>query len=32
MEITPSFEGNQGMQGVTAGIAELLMESHSGEI
>ena len=30
--ITPSFEGNQGIQGVTAGIAELLMQSHSGEI
>jgi alpha-L-fucosidase 2 len=31
-EITPSFEGNQGIQGVTAGIAEMLMQSHSGEI
>ncbi|MBK5273321.1 MAG: glycoside hydrolase family 95 protein, partial [Bacteroidia bacterium] len=31
-KITPSFEGNQGIQGVTAGIAELLMQSHSGEI
>jgi alpha-L-fucosidase 2 len=30
--ITPPFEGNQGIQGVTAGIAELLMQSHSGEI
>lgn len=30
--ITPSFEGNQGIQGVTAGIAEMLMQSHSGEI
>jgi alpha-L-fucosidase 2 len=31
-KITPSFEGNQGIQGVTAGIAEMLMQSHSGEI
>jgi alpha-L-fucosidase 2 len=31
-EITPSFEGNQGIQGVTAGVAELLMQSHSNEI
>jgi alpha-L-fucosidase 2 len=30
--ITPSFEGNQGIQGVTAGITEMLMQSHSGEI
>ena len=30
--ITPSFEGNQGIQGVTAGIAEMLMQSHSDEI
>jgi alpha-L-fucosidase 2 len=30
--ITPSFEGNQGIQGVTAGIVEMLMQSHSGEI
>lgn len=30
--ITPSFEGNQGIQGVTAGIAEMLLQSHSGEI
>jgi alpha-L-fucosidase 2 len=30
--ITPSFEGNQGIQGITAGIAEMLMQSHSGEI
>jgi alpha-L-fucosidase 2 len=30
--ITPSFEGNQAIQGVTAGIAEMLMQSHSGEI
>lgn len=31
-KITPSFEGNQGIQGITAGITELLMQSHSGEI
>jgi alpha-L-fucosidase 2 len=31
-KITPSFEGNQGIQGITAGIAEMLMQSHSGEI
>jgi alpha-L-fucosidase 2 len=31
-QVTPSFEGNQGIQGVTAGIAELLMQSHSGEV
>jgi alpha-L-fucosidase 2 len=31
-KITPSIEGNQGIQGITAGIAELLMQSHSGEI
>ena len=30
--ITPSFEGNQGIQGVTAGIAEMLLQSHSKEI
>ncbi|MDR2641657.1 MAG: glycoside hydrolase family 95 protein [Planctomycetaceae bacterium] len=30
--ITPSFEGNQAIQGVTAGIAEMLMQSHSEEI
>jgi alpha-L-fucosidase 2 len=30
--ITPSFEGNQAIQGVTAGITELLMQSHSGEL
>jgi alpha-L-fucosidase 2 len=31
-QITPSFEGNQAIQGVTAGMAEMLMQSHSGEI
>lgn len=31
-KITPSFEGNQAIQGVTAGITELLMQSHSEEI
>jgi alpha-L-fucosidase 2 len=30
--LTPSFEGNQAIQGVTAGMAELLLQSHSGEI
>ena len=30
--ITPSFEGNQAIQGVTAGMAEMLMQSHSAEI
>ncbi|HLP36321.1 glycoside hydrolase family 95 protein [Lacibacter sp.] len=31
-KITPSFEGNQGIQGITAGITEMLMQSHSNEI
>ncbi len=31
-QITPSFEGNQAIQGVTAGIAEMIMQSHSDEI
>ena len=31
-KITPSFEGNQGIQGVSAGIAEMLMQSHSGQL
>jgi len=31
-KITPSFEGNQAIQGVTAGVVEMLMQSHSGEI
>jgi alpha-L-fucosidase 2 len=30
--ITPSMEGNQGVPGITAGIAEMLMQSHGGEI
>jgi alpha-L-fucosidase 2 len=30
--VTPSFEGNQAIQGVAAGIAEMLLQSHSGEI
>jgi alpha-L-fucosidase 2 len=30
--ITPSFEGNQGIQGVTAGMSEMLLQSHSSEI
>jgi alpha-L-fucosidase 2 len=29
---TPSFEGNQAIQGVTAGMTEMLMQSHSGEL
>jgi len=28
----PSFEGNQAIQGVTAGVAEMLLQSHEGEI
>jgi alpha-L-fucosidase 2 len=30
--VTPSFEGNQGIQGVTAGMTEMLMQSHSDEL
>lgn len=30
--ITPSFEGNQGIQGVAAGVVEMLVQSHEGEI
>jgi alpha-L-fucosidase 2 len=28
----PSFEGNQAIQGITAGIAEMLLQSHEGEL
>ena len=28
----PSFEGNQGIQAVTAGVAEMLLQSHEGVI
>jgi alpha-L-fucosidase 2 len=28
----PSFEGNQGIQGVTAGMAEMLLQSHEGSV
>jgi alpha-L-fucosidase 2 len=28
----PSMEGNQGIQGWAAGLAEMLLQSHSGEI
>jgi alpha-L-fucosidase 2 len=28
----PSMEGNQGIQGYTAGIVEMLLQSHAGEI
>ncbi|GHT39275.1 alpha/beta hydrolase [Bacteroidia bacterium] len=31
-QITPSFEGNQAIQGVTAGMTEMLLQSHSGEL
>ncbi|MDR1221934.1 MAG: hypothetical protein LBL07_03525, partial [Tannerella sp.] len=31
-QVTPSFEGNQAIQGITAGIAEMLMQSHSSEL
>ncbi len=31
-DITPSFEGNQGIQGITAGVTEMLMQSHSNEL
>jgi alpha-L-fucosidase 2 len=31
-QITPSFEGNQAIQGITAGMTEMLMQSHSGEL
>jgi alpha-L-fucosidase 2 len=28
----PSFEGNQGIQAVTAGVAEMLLQSHEGSV
>ena len=28
----PSMEGNQAIQGITAGVAEMLLQSHAGEI
>ena len=28
----PSMEGNQAIQGITAGIVEMLLQSHAGEI
>lgn len=31
-QITPSFEGNQAIQGITAGMTEMMLQSHSGEI
>jgi alpha-L-fucosidase 2 len=31
-QITPSFEGNQAIQGITAGVAEMLMQSFDNEI
>jgi alpha-L-fucosidase 2 len=30
--ITPSFEGNQAIQGLTAGVAEMLLQSQHGEL
>ena len=30
--VTPSMEGNQGVPTISAGIAEMLMQSHCGEI
>jgi alpha-L-fucosidase 2 len=31
-KVTPSFEGSQGIQAITSGIAEMLLQSHSGEV
>jgi alpha-L-fucosidase 2 len=28
----PSIEGNQGIQGLTAGLAEMLLQSHAGSV
>ena len=30
--VTPSFEGNQAIQGLAAGVAEMLVQSHGGVI
>jgi alpha-L-fucosidase 2 len=30
--VTPSMEGNQGVPGISAGIAEMLLQSHNEEI
>jgi alpha-L-fucosidase 2 len=30
--VTPSFEGNQAIQGVAAGMTEMLIQSHSSEL
>jgi alpha-L-fucosidase 2 len=30
--ITPSFEGNQAIQGLAAGMVEMLLQSHGGEL
>jgi alpha-L-fucosidase 2 len=31
-QISPSMEGNAGMKGLAAAVAEMLMQSHSGEL